>query len=516
MAIQLNNRVQNYSFEQGLTNWVAVNTVVSSVSKSGFQSARLLAGLPNASLQQAVLASPGEGLYTSVSVSFPFTGTSPVVVLTVNFFNGSGAYLGNGFTLVVPPGFFTNSQWQVFEGVTTSAPAGTASAQISISLAPQPATNSILIEDVILMSAVDLTANVTGPTGATGATGSDGQTGPTGRTGATGATGASGVTGGTGATGVTGATGATGVNGVTGVTGGTGATGATGSSGAAGATGATGAMGATGGTGATGVTGAIGATGANGATGVTGGTGATGATGRTGATGVTGATGATGVNGATGVTGVTGVTGGTGATGANGVTGGIGPTGTTGSTGAVGVTGAIGATGVSGATGVTGVTGGTGATGPTGATGVTGVTGATGVTGVTGENGATGETGATGDTGATGATGVTGATGDISTIEIVSTAQRYFHFPPADLDLSSSVTIPAEEFSDDDGNSVTEFAGLGTNSFNNLFINGLVQPGNLYSISPGMLFFPAQSGGIFAGTPIIIETVQFHLQVQAR
>ncbi len=344
MAIQLNNRVQNYSFEQGLTNWIAVNTVISSVSKSGFQSARLLAGLPNASLQQAVLASPGEGLYTSVSISFPFTGTSPVVVLTVNFFNGSGVYLGNGFTLVVPPGFFTNSQWQVFEGVTTSAPAGTASAQISISLAPQPATNSILIDDVILMSAVDLTASVTGPTGATGATGADGQTGPTGRTGATG------------------------------------------------------------------VTGAIGATGANGATGA-------------------------------------------------------------------------------------------GSTGPTGAAGSSGAAGATGATGVTG---------------GTGSAGATGATGDISTVEIVSIANRYFHFPPADLDLSSSVTIPAGEFSDDDGNSVTEFAGLGTNSFNNLFINGLVQPGYLYSVSPGMLFFPAQSGGIFAGTPIIIETVQFHLQVQAK
>ncbi len=324
MAIQLNNRILNYSFEQGLTNWVAVNTVVSSISKSGFQSAQLLAGLPNASLQQAVVTAPGEGLYMSVSLDYPFAGTSPVVVVTVNFFSSSAIYLGNGFTLVVPPGFFTNSQWQMFEGVTTPAPAGTASAQISISMAPQPSTTSILVDDVILMSAVDLTPSVTGPTGATGAAGAAGQTGPTGRTGATGVTGTAGVTG---------------------------------------------------------------------------------------------------------------------------------------------------------------------ATGATGGTGTSGVTGATG------------------------ATGVTGATGDISTIEIVSTANRYFHFPPADLDLSSSVTIPAGEFSDDNGNSVTEFAGLGTNSFNNLFINGLVQPGNLYSISPGMLFFPAQSGSIFAGTPIIIETVQFNLQV---
>jgi hypothetical protein len=373
VAIQLNNRILNYSFEQGLTNWVAVNTVVSSISKSGFQSAQLLAGLPNASLQQAVVTAPGEGLYVSVSLDYPFAGTSPVVVVTVNFFSSSAIYLGNGFTLVVPPGFFTNSQWQMFEGVTTPAPAGTASAQISISMAPQPATTSILVDDVILMSAVDLTPSVTGPTGATGAAGAAGQTGPTGRT------------------------------------------------------------------------------------------------------------------GATGVTGVTGVTGPTGATGTAGTAGQTGPTGRT------------------GATGVTGITGTSGATGVTGTAGVTGATGAKGVTGVTG---------AIGENGATGVTGATGATGDISTLEIVSTANRYFHFPPTDLNLSSSVTIPAGEFSDDDGNSVTEFAGLGTNSFNNLFINGLVQPGNLYSISPGMLFFPAQSGSIFAGTPIIIETVQFNLQVQ--
>ena len=124
-----------------------------------------------------------------------------------------------------------------------------------------------------------------------------------------------------------------------------------------------------------------------------------------------------------------------------------------------------------------------------------------------------GATGPTGPTGADGATGPTGPTGDVSAIQIIPTANRYFYFPPSDLDLSSSVTIPAGDFTDDDGNSITQFSGLGANSFNNLFINGLMQPGNSHSISPTMLFFPAQSGIIFAGTPIIIETVEFTIQL---
>lgn len=148
--------------------------------------------------------------------------------------------------------------------------------------------------------------------------------------------------------------------------------------------------------------------------------------------------------------------------------------------------------------------------GPTGSTGATGPTGnSTGATGATGE---TGPTGATGATGVTGATGLTGPTGDAAAIEIIPIANRYFYFPQTDLELSQGVAIPAGEFVDDEGIAVIAFNGLGATSFHNLFINGLVQPGNSYTASPDLLVFPAQPGILFAGTPIILETVRFTVQ----
>ena len=115
--------------------------------------------------------------------------------------------------------------------------------------------------------------------------------------------------------------------------------------------------------------------------------------------------------------------------------------------------------------------------------------------------------------GSTGPTGDTGPMGDFSTISFVPTASRYFYFPSTNLDLSSTVTIPAGDFSDDNENTITEFNGLRTNSFNNLFINGIMQPGIAYSLSNTSLIIPASSGTIFAGTPIIIEIIEINIQL---
>lgn len=260
MAIQLGNRIINGSFEAGLTSWVGVNTTLSSVAKEGFQSAVLLGGTPVTSLQQSVPVEPGEGLFLSVSFARNTPGQSAAIVVTVNFLNASNQYINNGLTLIVPQGFFTDSNWQVFEGVTVPAPLTATQAQLSFSTAPAPANGQILVDEVIMMNAL----NTSGATGITGATGATGTTGATGLPGATGPTGA-GTTGVTGATGLIGPTGATGLTGVTGTTG-------------AGVTGVTGTTGVTGATGV-GVTGATGTTGATGSTGSTGSTGATGAPG---------------------------------------------------------------------------------------------------------------------------------------------------------------------------------------------------------------------------------------------
>jgi hypothetical protein len=60
---------------------------------------------------------------------------------------------------------------------------------------------------------------------------------------------------------------------------------------------------------------------------------------------------------------------------------------------------------------------------------------------------------------------------------------------------------------------ISVFSGLGPNSFNNLFINGILQEGNVYNASPNTLTLNPQSGTMYSGTPITLETVQFIAQV---
>ncbi|MBT2764419.1 DUF4183 domain-containing protein [Paenibacillus sp. ISL-20] len=54
---------------------------------------------------------------------------------------------------------------------------------------------------------------------------------------------------------------------------------------------------------------------------------------------------------------------------------------------------------------------------------------------------------------------------------------------------------------------VADFSAFDLNSFNNLYINGILQPGNSYDVNPTSLLFPAQSTTIYAGTPIVLEVV---------
>ncbi|WP_256720529.1 DUF4183 domain-containing protein [Paenibacillus sp. ISL-20] len=73
--------------------------------------------------------------------------------------------------------------------------------------------------------------------------------------------------------------------------------------------------------------------------------------------------------------------------------------------------------------------------------------------------------------------------------------------------------IPAGQFTNDMGAPVVEFSALGPNSFNNLYINGILQLSNSYDVNSLSLFFPAQSSTIYAGTPIVLETVELTANV---
>ncbi|GIO29143.1 hypothetical protein J2TS6_02840 [Paenibacillus albilobatus] len=101
----------------------------------------------------------------------------------------------------------------------------------------------------------------------------------------------------------------------------------------------------------------------------------------------------------------------------------------------------------------------------------------------------------------------------IPDITVTPTQNRYFYAPESDLDLTESAAIPAGLFTNDAGDPVTEFSGFGSDGFNNLYINGILQPGNLYLASPSQLFFPPQNSTIYAGTPIVLETIQLTANV---
>ncbi|WP_301289791.1 DUF4183 domain-containing protein [Paenibacillus sp. 1781tsa1] len=223
--------------------------------------------------------------------------------------------------------------------------------------------------------------------------------------------------------------------------------------------------------------------------------------------GVAGAQGTAGSYGEPGQPGVHGAQGPAGPHGGPGQQGVPGAQGLPGPQGEPGQPGAPGAQGPAGPQGERGQPGLPGAQGPAGPQGEPGQPGLPGAQGPAGPQGEPGQPGTPGAQGPTGPPGEQGPPGTIPGIEIIPTANRYFYFPDTDLDLSASVTIPATEFTNDEGGSITEFAGVGLTSFNNLYINGIVQPGNSYSVSAERLLFSSQSGVIFAGTPIIIEVI---------
>lgn len=108
---------------------------------------------------------------------------------------------------------------------------------------------------------------------------------------------------------------------------------------------------------------------------------------------------------------------------------------------------------------------------------------------------------------------------DISTIplppvivpggNIIPTINRYFYIVTADIDLTNGATLPVNLFTDDNGNQVTEFKLFNPNGYVNLYINAVMQEGGVYKVNPDSLILNPFNVTIFAGTPIIIESLGF-------
>ncbi|MBO3286073.1 DUF4183 domain-containing protein [Paenibacillus sp. FSL M8-0228] len=200
-----------------------------------------------------------------------------------------------------------------------------------------------------------------------------------------------------------------------------------------------------------------------------------------------------------------------GSAGAQGIPGLTGKQGEAGLTGVQGIPGLAGAQGIPGTAGTPGVQGIPGIQGPAGTRGAPGPAGVQGSSGATGAPGPTGAQGIAGPTGAQGITGPTGPAADISNIEIIPIAERYFYFAPATIE--SSITIMADQFSVDGVQEPFQRFNVGSNSYANLYINGMIQESTLYRLTPESLTIRLNEGeAISSGTPIIVEIVQFSVR----
>ncbi|WP_231630232.1 DUF4183 domain-containing protein [Lysinibacillus sp. ZYM-1] len=92
---------------------------------------------------------------------------------------------------------------------------------------------------------------------------------------------------------------------------------------------------------------------------------------------------------------------------------------------------------------------------------------------------------------------------------IIPTINRYFYIVTEDIDLTTGATLPANLFSDDNGNLVTEFKIFNPNGYVNLYINAVMQEGGAYKLTVDSLILNPFNATIFAGTPIIIESLGF-------
>lgn len=104
-----------------------------------------------------------------------------------------------------------------------------------------------------------------------------------------------------------------------------------------------------------------------------------------------------------------------------------------------------------------------------------------------------------------------------TTTDAVPTDTRFFYVTTAETAAGSTLTIDAADFFQDDGTAATTLPTLAANnSYYNVYINGVLQMDDISTYTPGgtgvgslAINVPAGGDPIPAGTPIVLEIVQF-------
>lgn len=92
-------------------------------------------------------------------------------------------------------------------------------------------------------------------------------------------------------------------------------------------------------------------------------------------------------------------------------------------------------------------------------------------------------------------------------VNVTGSSTKFFNVLSSNLVVTDGTTVLATDFLDDSGNAATAFPVV-TNGYYNLYINGVLQEGDSFTISPTELTFNTVTGTITAGTPMIVEAVE--------
>ena len=97
-------------------------------------------------------------------------------------------------------------------------------------------------------------------------------------------------------------------------------------------------------------------------------------------------------------------------------------------------------------------------------------------------------------------------------VNVSGASARFFNVLAAPLVVTDGTTVEATTFLDDTGEAATSFPVV-VNGYYNLYINGVLQEGDSYTISATELTFNEVEGTLLAGTPVIIEAVELVTEV---
>lgn len=101
---------------------------------------------------------------------------------------------------------------------------------------------------------------------------------------------------------------------------------------------------------------------------------------------------------------------------------------------------------------------------------------------------------------------------DRTPISIRPVVKRYFFQVPEDIHLTGEeLVLHPHQFADDTGETAVKFMDFGQEGYFNLYVNGVLQEGKLYQASADALKIAATGQSIIKGTPIILESVGFHV-----